>query len=174
MTIRRCGIVHLSTLLLLSACAGTGPVPARFRAPEPAPAQDLTAGLPATDRTGQSLADNPGQNVAETETRPHGDAANSGGTVAVGRADLLGGWKVAAGSDSCQLFMSLTGWVGGYRAVTRGCSSDLLANVQAWNLNEQEIMLLDGSGETVARLFATEKTRFNGQTEDGVGVTVFR
>ncbi len=172
MTIFRIATVHVSALILLSACAGTGEMPALISPSEAVPPQDLTANLPSTDPTGQPLPDNTGQNVAGSGTQPDHMAAPGG--TAVGRADLLGGWKVAAGSDSCQLFMSLTGWAGGYRAVTRGCSSDLLASVQAWNLNEQEIMLLNENGEAVARLFATEKTRLNGQTDDGLGVTVFR
>src|SRR5690349_9270266 len=42
---------------------------------------------------------------------------------ALGRTDLLGGWTIASSGDSCQLFMTLTSWTGGYRASTRGCSS---------------------------------------------------
>ncbi len=41
----------------------------------------------------------------------------------VGRTDLLGGWTIASSGNSCQLFMTLTSWTGGYRASTRGCAS---------------------------------------------------
>jgi hypothetical protein len=38
---------------------------------------------------------------------------------AIGRGDLAGGWKITTPSDSCQLFMTLTSWSGGYRASTK-------------------------------------------------------
>jgi hypothetical protein len=174
MDIRRYNIHLVLLTFLLSACASTAPVSQRFRTPDATPPQDLTADTADTSAADGSLTGNREQNVAETGAAGPTQDIAGGGNVAVGRTDLLGGWKVAAGSDNCELFMSLTGWAGGYRATTRGCSSELLANVQAWNLNEQEVILINGGGETIARLFATSKLRFNGQTEDGIGVTVFR
>jgi len=161
----------------LSACARSGFQPERFNAPEAGPPSDLTidpsTGTPMND----PLTANPEQNVATVDNTGAATAETGGepGTgVAIGRTDMLGGWKVAAGSDSCELFMSLTGWAGGYRAITKGCASDVLADVQAWNLDDREVVLLSGNGDRLARLYATTKMRFNGQTEDGIGVTVFR
>jgi hypothetical protein len=158
----------------LSACAGF--MPERFGRQQPAAPTDFSAAPPMGDPVGDPLTDNPGQNVAELENAP-GDATATGpqtSNVQVGRTDLLGGWKVAAGSDNCELFMTLTGWAGGYRATTKGCASAVLANVQAWNLNDNEVILISGGGETVATLYATARERFNGQTGDGIGITVYR
>ena len=143
--------------IVLSSCAGSGFAPERFRTPPAPPPLDLGAGPPAGGPVSDPLTANPEQNVAAADNQAApaavpGDAASS---VAIGRTDLLGGWKVAAGSDSCELFMSLTGWAGGYRATTKGCASSVLASVQAWNLNEREIILISGKGETVASLAAT-------------------
>ncbi|HUG61003.1 MAG TPA: protease inhibitor Inh/omp19 family protein [Methylomirabilota bacterium] len=90
------------------------------------------------------------------------------------RPDLSGGWTIASGGESCQLFMSLTTWSGGYRANTRGCSTDQLKSVGAWDLNGKEIVLKDASGAAIARLYASTPTRFSGQSTSGQGVQVFR
>ncbi len=174
MDIRRYNIHLIILTFLLSACASSTPAPKRFSTPEAMPPQDLTGGASTEIPAEGSLTGNREQNVAAASPADAGQNIPGGGSATIGRTDLLGGWKVAAGSDTCELFMSLTGWAGGYRATTKGCSTALLANVQAWNLNEQEVILLNGGGETVARLFAATKIRFNGQTEDGIGVTVFR
>ncbi len=104
-------------------------------------------------------------------TAPAGGPATGG---VVGRTDLLGGWTVAAAGDSCQLFMTLTTWSGGYRASTRGCSNAALTKISAWNMEGPQIQLLNDSGATVARLYPATKTQFNGQTDGGGPITVSR
>ena len=98
----------------------------------------------------------------------------AGGSASIGRTDLLGGWTLASASDTCQLFMSLTTWSGGYRATTRGCGSETLQGVSAWNLEGQQVSLLNDSGSTVARLTSASKTQFNGQTVAGEAISVSR
>ena len=121
-------------------------------------------GLPSGDQTQVAAIDGGGP---APMTPP-------GGGPAIGRTDLLGGWTLASASDTCQLFMSLTTWSGGYRATTRGCSSETLQSVSAWNLEGQQVSLLNDSGSTVARLTAASKTQFSGQTAAGTSVSVSR
>ncbi|MEM9224627.1 MAG: AprI/Inh family metalloprotease inhibitor, partial [Pseudomonadota bacterium] len=59
----------------------------------------------------------------------------------VGRTDLLGGWALSSGGETCQLFMSLTTWTGGYRASTRGCNSPQLAGISSWDLAGKTVTL---------------------------------
>ncbi|WP_083551409.1 AprI/Inh family metalloprotease inhibitor [Acuticoccus yangtzensis] len=95
--------------------------------------------------------------------------------VSVGRTDLLGGWTISSGGASCQLFMSLTTWTGGYRASTRGCSAPSLAGIAAWDLNGSTVTLKGGDGSTqVATLRADSAQSFSGSTSDGAGITVSR
>ena len=101
-------------------------------------------------------------------------AAPAAGAAEVGRTDLLGGWTVAAAGDSCQLFMTLTTWSGGYRASTRGCSNAALTTISAWNMEGKQVQLLNDSGATLARLYPSSKTQFSGQTEGGGPITVSR
>ena len=75
--------------------------------------------------------------------------------------------------DSCQLFMTLTSWTGGYRASTRGCTSDLLKSISAWNLQGSEVILAGQGGTPLARLASSGNNRFDGQ-RDGQVVSFYR
>jgi hypothetical protein len=89
----------------------------------------------------------------------------------IGRTDLLGGWTITSGADSCQLFMTLTSWTGGYRATTRGCNSDFLKSISAWNLNGSQVVLASMAGTPIAHLKSIGLNRFDG-TQDTQGATV--
>jgi predicted small lipoprotein YifL len=134
-----------------------------------------TATLPPVDGTtppggstvvGAAPGTTPGTDVAAAPP------ATGGG--ALGRTDLLGGWTIASSGDSCQLFMTLTSWTGGYRASTRGCASDVLKSISAWNLNGKQVVLAGSGGSPVATLFASGNTRFDGQTGQGAAVSFYR
>jgi hypothetical protein len=92
----------------------------------------------------------------------------------LGRTDLLGGWTIVSSGDSCQLFMTLTSWTGGYRASTRGCNSEVLKSISAWNLNGTQVVLAGTGGSPVATLAASGNTRFDGQTGQGAAVSFYR
>lgn len=138
------------------------PVAAPLAAPMP------TTGVPAP---GVPVVGAPATVAGVSPTVP---APAATGNVDIGRTDLLGGWTLASGGDSCQLFMSLTTWSGGYRATTRGCSTPPLQGVSAWNLEGRQVMLLNDSGGTVARLYPSSKTQFAGLSQGGGPVTVSR
>ena len=156
---------------------------ARYEAPEP------VAAMPAGSITGTTLPP-PGQTdmaataqpvPGATATDPSQQVAGvaptatiAAGDTTVGRTDLLGGWTITAAGDSCQLFMTLTTWAGGYRASTRGCTNAALQTISAWNMESGQVQLLNDSGTTIARLYPASKTLFNGQTEGGGPVTVSR
>ncbi len=135
---------------------------------------------PPAGATGDPLAPLPdGQHTTQVAAVPGGAApapmtAPAGAGAVIGRTDLLGGWTVASATDTCQLFMSLTAWSGGYRATTRGCKSESLQGISAWNLQGQQVSLLNDSGSTVAHLTAASKTQFDGQTTGGEAISVSR
>lgn len=124
-----------------------------------APAPAAPTGLAALDPSAQTGA-----------TPPPAAGANA----AVGRTDLLGGWTINAAGDSCQLFMTLTTWAGGYRASTKNCTNASLQTISAWNMEGGQVQLLNDAGTTLARLYPTSKTQFTGQTEGGGPITVSR
>ena len=132
----------------------------------PPPGATETAGTPAP---GLAALGAPGEGASPAEAPA---AARS--NVEVVRTDLLGGWTIGSAGHSCQLFMSLTTWSGGYRATTKSCGNPALKKVSAWNLEGRQVQLIDDSGTTVARLYPASKTQFNGQTEGGGPVSFSR
>ena len=49
-----------------------------------------------------------------------------------------------------------------------------LQTISAWNMEGEQVQLLNDAGTTVARLYPASKTQFNGQTEGGGPITVSR
>ena len=113
------------------------------------------------------------QPLAPPTTSQTAMTAPAPGGSALGRTDLLGGWTITAAGDSCQLFMTLTSWTGGYRASTRGCATDLLKSVSAWNLEGSEVVLAGQGGTPLARLASSGTNRFDGQA-NGQIVSFYR
>jgi hypothetical protein len=170
------------TAVLSAGCSlipFTGGDSSRPPPPEPllaAPSGAVTeTPLPPPDGTASTqplptdlAALDPAQQTAGTTTPP------ASGTVELARTDLLGAWTVAAAGESCQLTMVLTTWTGGYRASTRGCTSTMLQGISAWNLEGNQVQLMNDTGATVARLYPSSTTQFNGQSEGGGPITVSR
>ena len=144
------------------------PAPAPLPA---APAGEVTA-APLPPPPGATVA--PPGSLAALDPALRADATVPAAPAAeVSRVDLLGAWTVSSAGDSCQLFMTLTTWSGGYRASTKGCASSM-QTISAWNLEGQQVQLLDDAGATVARLYPSSKTQFNGQTPGGAPVSFAR
>jgi hypothetical protein len=147
--------------------------------PEPPPPAPLAA-APAGTITGTPLPP-PDAVAAETPAGlaaldPSASAAVPAATASgeIGRTDLLGGWTISAAGETCQLFMTLTTWAGGYRASTRGCATALFQGISAWNVEGSQVQLLNDAGTTVARLIPASRSQLNGQTSGGGPVTVTR
>jgi hypothetical protein len=107
---------------------------------------------------------------------PTGTAAvtpGSGVNGGLGRTDLLGGWTITSAGDSCQLFMTLTSWTGGYRASTRGCTNTTLKSIQAWNLQGAQVVLAGQGGSPLATLASSGNNHFDGQA-NGQSVSFYR
>ncbi|HVY21027.1 MAG TPA: AprI/Inh family metalloprotease inhibitor [Bauldia sp.] len=139
-------------------------------APSPSGNVDQVGGLPVD--AGTSAADQP--LAPPTGTTTAMDApTGSGSGGAIGRTDLLGGWTITSGNDSCQLFMTLTSWTGGYRASTKGCTTPLLKSISAWNLQGSSVILAGQTGAPVVTLASSGNNRFDGQA-NGQGVTFYR
>lgn len=132
-----------------------------------------TPGAPAAP-TGLAALDPNAQTAMATQGTATGAVPGAAGGAPVGRTDLLGGWTINAAGDSCQLFMTLTTWAGGYRASTRGCTNASLQTISAWNMEGGQVQLLNDAGTTIARLYPSSKTQFSGQTAGGGPISVSR
>lgn len=109
-----------------------------------------------------------------TDTPDAGSSVTEVASAApVTREALVGAWKVSTAGSSCQMFMALTQWTGGYRAASRGCPGDA-ASVSAWDVKGQQVVLSDSSGNKVATLFSSGAGRFDGQTTSGRAISLSR
>lgn len=159
------------SVLALAACSSYAPPPPRIAPLAPQPVNPVASqALPAPVMTQPTTDMAMGQ-----PTGPAIAPANPGVAADVRKADLIGGWTLASAGETCQLSMNLTTWSGGFRASTRGCVSDELKAIGAWDVSGKEILLKDASGSVVARLYAAAPNRYSGQTDVSKrGVQFFR
>ncbi|HMN86838.1 MAG TPA: AprI/Inh family metalloprotease inhibitor [Bauldia sp.] len=170
--------VPIALAVTLCGCGSIGAIGLPPSGAGQPPPGTETAGLPPPLVEGPSPTTSgaviteplPDPGVAPTTTTAAAPPATRSG--ALGRTDLLGGWTIASSSDSCQLFMTLTSWTGGYRASTRNCNSSVLKSISAWNLEGNQVILAGQGGSPVARLNASGGNRFDGQAE-GLGQISF-
>lgn len=160
------------SVLALAACSSYAPPPPSIAPLAPQPVNPVASqALPAPVAPAQ-----PTTNMAMTQpTGPAVAPVNPAAAADVRKPDLIGGWTLASAGETCQLSMNLTAWSGGYRASTRGCVSDELKAIGAWDVAGKEILLKDASGAVVARLYAAAPNRYSGQTDVSKrGVQFFR
>lgn len=174
-------LVPMALALALGGCGSFGAIGlpwGRNQAPAPvSPAAQppvASSALPPLSSGGQpppAATTTPGTTAEGIDSQPLAqpqvtdNSPTSSGTSQIGRTDLLGGWTITAGGDSCQLFMTLTSWTGGYRASTRGCSNAVLKSISAWNLQGSQVILAGQGGAPVAHLAAAGSSRFDGQID---------
>lgn len=96
------------------------------------------------------------------------------GETPLSRQAMIGAWTVSTGGSSCQIFLALTKWSGGYRAASRGCSAPSIADVQAWDVKGSRVVLVNASGGTAASLSRSSDQRYNGSTTSGESITFTR
>jgi hypothetical protein len=177
-------LVPVSLVAALAGCGSFGAIGLPWQKAQ-APAANLDpAGLPPVESSdlppptdGQQQANaypTPDAGAEAPLAQPQAAAPTGASGGELGRTDLLGGWTITSSGDSCQLFMTLTSWTGGYRASTRGCSSDVLKSISAWNLQGTQVVLAGQGGTPVAHLSPAGSNRFDGQTGQGSAVTFFR
>jgi len=92
----------------------------------------------------------------------------------VTRESMAGTWTVASDNPDCRIILAFTKWSGGYRAATRRCNTAELTAVSAWDVKENRVVLVDGSGNTVAALVPAGPERYQGNTNSGKPVIFSR
>jgi len=108
---------------------------------------------------------------AAPDTAPVSPASVGRSSSDVAVESVLGVWQVSSAGGPCQLGITQTGWNGGYRAWTRNCTQPELQSVNAWNLEDGQVVLKDGSGSPVARLAAQSGSSMAGATNGGAAVS---
>ncbi len=86
---------------------------------------------------------------------------------------MIGRWTVSTSGSGCDLFLSMTKWTGGYRAATRNCSGTA-ANVSAWDVKGNQLVLSDNVGNQIASLQQAGNQNYRGATASGQAITLGR
>ncbi len=102
-----------------------------------------------------------------------GDAGVPAGQP-LSRESLAGSFNVTSDSPDCRIILAFTKWSGGYRAATRRCQSAEIGTVTAWDVKGQQLVLVDGGGNVVARLYSSGNDRYDGTTNDGNPISFSR
>jgi len=144
--------------------APTGQVYSNQLPPPPPPPVAPVAAAPVTPPVDAAAADGQTPAAAPVQTAS---------AAPVTREGLVGAWRVTSGGGNCQIFMALTQWTGGYRAASRGCPGQV-ADVSAWDVSGNQVVLKDSGGSTVATLSNTGGTRYEGSTSGGQQVSLYR
>ncbi len=172
----------LAALTLAAGCVGGGSTSSRTATGPgpltPAPVASVTANRlpppPPPPPPVEAPAPAPGAQVAAL---PPGSAATPpappASSAPVTRESVTGAWKVSAGGGNCQIFMALTQWTGGYKAASRGCPGQV-ADVTAWDVSGSQVVLKDGSGNSVASLSASGSGGYQGTTAGGQAISIYR
>lgn len=92
----------------------------------------------------------------------------------ISRESMTGTWTVASDNPECRIILAFTKWSGGYRAATRRCNTPELGAVTAWDVKGSQVILVDGTGNTVATLYSSGPERYDGSTNSGKAIQFTR
>ena len=163
-------LIALSALVAIAGCSRTGLGP-RIGQPaplEPAPVGNVQSGqLTPAGQTGFPDAPTT-QGPSEQELQQVAATAPE-----VTRDAMIGRWTISTGGNSCDVFLALTKWTGGYRAASRGCT-DQAATISAWDVQGKQVLLSDSSGNQFASLYKTGDKQFSGTTAVGQPISLSR
>lgn len=137
--------------------------------PEPVGADQMAA-----NQTDPALDASAPQSPAIAETPTAAAPPPSGTGQEVTREGVSGAWIVASDNPNCRMILAFTKWSGGYRAATKRCNSPELASVSAWDVEGQQVKLMDASGNTIARLYQSASERYDGTTNGGQPISFTR
>lgn len=184
----------LGLLVALAGCTRTSDLnqgsltPTRSAAPlqpaplQPAPLQPVSGGalqpVTPTAPPATTTAPQPEKYVPPTEAAAKPEekpvVVASASSKPVTRQALVGAWTVSTGGKHCQIFLALTKWSGGYRAATRGCNAAAISDVQAWDVKGKEIVLVNSTGGTAAKLYRSAEERYDGSATSGGSISFTR
>ncbi len=156
-----------------------------------APAEPVASGqLPPinggqVDSTGRNQAARQAaanQQIASAPVTPEIESASpvseptrsTSGSTKVSREGMAGSWQVPTDGADCRIILAFTKWSGGYRAATRRCSSPEIQAINAWDVKDRSVVLVDQSGNEIARLFGANGGSYQGRTKSGQAISFTR
>ena len=121
--------------------------------------------FPSAPTTGGQTA--PGQGNTQVAALPPENAPD------LTPSSVAGVWNASMGGQSCKIATPQTKFGQGYRAGPLRCPGEL-ANLSSWAVSGKQLTLYDAAGGTVAKLYSTGQSSFDGQTSGGQALRLSR
>lgn len=145
----------------------------------PAPLQPAPSGT-----VSQSQLPPPGANQFPTAPNTATNAPGTQGNTQVASlppenapdltaSSVAGVWNASMGGQSCKIATPQTKFGQGYRAGPLRCPGEL-ASLSSWSVSGKQLVLYDAAGGTVARLYSSGTSKFDGQTSGGQNLSLSR
>jgi hypothetical protein len=179
MTFSKSGLVAVS----LAALVASGCSTSRFSSmdqDQPAPLEAAPAGkvtanqLPppaAPGATDPSRFPTAPQNTQVASLPPDGSAP--AGAADLTAATVAGVWNASVSGQSCKVATPQTKFGAGFRAGPLHCPAPM-DGVKSWNVAGKQLTLYDENGGTLARLYSSGASKFDGQTSNGLPISLTR
>ena len=180
MTFSRPGLIAVSLAALLAGgCSST-----RFSSmdsTQPAPLEPAPSGTISSSQLpppAQPGASDPSQFPAAPQNNTQVAALPPNGAAPAGAPDLTassvaGVWNVNVSGQNCKVATPQTQFGSGYRAGPLHCPPPM-DSVKSWNVAGKQLTLYDQDGGTLARLYSSGGEKFNGQTSNGLPISLTR
>ena len=117
---------------------------------------------------GSQFPEAPGQ-----QTNPQQMANLEANAPSIQKESLIGRWTVTSSGASCDVFLALTKWTGGYRAASRNCTGPA-ADISAWDVKGNQVVLSDSTGNQIASLYQAGNEQYQGSTTSGQPISLGR
>lgn len=179
MIISRSGLVAVSlAALFVSGCSTS-----RFSSmddQQPAPLQAAPAGQVSSNQlpppaspgaTDPSKFPTAPANTQVASLPPDGSAPAGASDVNAG--SVAGVWNVSVGGQSCKVATPQTKFGAGFRAGPLHCPPPM-DGIKSWNVAGKQLTLYDANGDTLARLYSSGGSKFDGQTSNGQPISLTR
>ncbi len=180
MTFSKTGLVAVSLAALFASGCSTS----RFSSmddQQPAPLQPAPSGTVTRKPTAAAGRARHHRPVAV----PDGAGEQPGRLAAAGRhrrlpappdltaASVAGVWNASVSGQSCKVATPQTKFGAGYRAGPLHCPAPI-DGIKSWNVAGKQLTLYDENGGTLARLYSSGGSKFDGQTSTGLPISLTR
>ncbi|MHC5306069.1 AprI/Inh family metalloprotease inhibitor [Bartonella sp. LJL80] len=177
MTISKKSLLALTAMaVVLAGCSTSrfgnngGGQPPQVVMPGPAGSGTVTQSTLPPPAASFPAAPNSGGDMEQTQVASLEPPSNASDLTP---ASVAGVWKASVGGMSCQIATPQTKFGQGYRAGPLHCPA-AFTGVSSWAVNGKQLSFYDASGSSVATLYSTGASRFEGRTTSGQTVVLSR
>lgn len=180
MNFSKTGLVAVSLAALFASGCSTS----RFSSmdeQQPAPLQAAPAGKVTANQLPPPAAPgttDPSQFPTAPQVNTQVASLPPDGSAPTGAADLTaasvaGVWNASVSGQSCKIATPQTKFGAGFRAGPLHCPAPI-DGIKSWNVSGKQLTLYDDNGGTLARLYSSGGSKFDGQTSSGQPISLTR